>query len=30
MSKRTTNIIGLILTLLAGTYFFVMYCSQCA
>jgi hypothetical protein len=29
MSKRTTNLIGLILTILAGTYFYVMYCSEC-
>ncbi len=30
MSKKTTNIIGFIITLLAGVYFFVNYCSQCA
>jgi phage FluMu protein Com len=29
MSKRTTNLIGLIITILAGTYFYVMYCSEC-
>lgn len=30
MSKKTTNIIGFIITLLAGIYFFLMYCSQCS
>ncbi len=29
MSKRTTNLIGLIITILAGTYFYIMYCSEC-
>jgi len=29
MSKRTTNLIGLVITILAGTYFYMMYCSEC-
>lgn len=29
MTKKTTNLIGIIITILAGIYFFVMYCSQC-
>jgi hypothetical protein len=29
MSKRTANLIGLIITILAGTYFYVMYCGEC-
>lgn len=29
MTRNTTNIIGIVITLLAGTYFFVMYCSEC-
>ncbi|SMP02705.1 hypothetical protein SAMN06265375_101322 [Muriicola jejuensis] len=30
MSRKTTNILGFIITLLAGIYFFVMYCGQCS
>ena len=29
MTKTTTNLIGIILTILAGTYFFITCCSQC-
>ncbi|WP_411029156.1 hypothetical protein [Spongiimicrobium sp. 3-5] len=29
MTKKTTNLLGLIITILAGTYFYVMYCSEC-
>ncbi len=29
MTKRTTNLLGIIITILAGIYFFVMYCSEC-
>ena len=29
MTKTTTNLLGIIITILAGTYFFVMYCSEC-
>lgn len=29
MTKRTTNLLGIIITILAGIYFFIMYCSEC-
>ncbi|MEK6153031.1 hypothetical protein WIW50_07220 [Flavobacteriaceae bacterium 3-367] len=29
MTKTTTNLIGIAIAILAGTYFFVMYCSEC-
>lgn len=29
MNKNTTNILGIIIVILAGTYFFVMYCNLC-
>ncbi len=29
MTKTTTNLLGIIITILAGTYFFVTYCSEC-
>lgn len=29
MSKTTTNLLGLLITILAGIYFFVTYCSEC-
>ncbi len=29
MTKTTTNLIGILITILSGTYFFVMYCSEC-
>ena len=29
MTKKTTNLLGLIITILAGTYFYVMYCGEC-
>lgn len=29
MTKSTTNLLGIIITILAGTYFFVKYCSEC-
>ncbi|QLG45520.1 OmpA family protein [Costertonia aggregata] len=30
MSKTTTNLIGILLTILAGTYFYITYCSECS
>lgn len=29
MNARTTNIIGIVLTILAGVYFMIMYCDAC-
>lgn len=29
MTKTTTNLVGILITILAGTYFFVTYCSEC-
>ncbi len=29
MSKTTTNLIGIVITILAGIYFYMMYCSEC-
>ncbi|MEX0290182.1 MAG: OmpA family protein [Flavobacteriaceae bacterium] len=29
MTKTTTNLIGIIIVILAGIYFYVMYCSEC-
>lgn len=29
MTKTTTNLLGIIITILAGTYFFLTYCSDC-
>ncbi|HMB63838.1 MAG TPA: OmpA family protein [Eudoraea sp.] len=29
MTKSTTNLLGIIITILAGAYFFVKYCSEC-
>ena len=29
MTKTTTNLIGIIITILAGAYFYIMYCSIC-
>lgn len=29
MKARTTNLLGIIITILAGTYFFIMYCDAC-
>lgn len=29
MTRTTTNLLGIIITILAGTYFFVSYCSEC-
>lgn len=29
MTKTTTNLLGIAIAILAGTYFFVMYCSEC-
>ena len=29
MTKTTTNLLGILITILSGTYFFVMYCSEC-
>jgi len=30
MSKTTTNILAIVITILAGTYFFVTYCNECS
>ncbi len=29
MTKTTTNLVGILITILAGIYFFVTYCSEC-
>ena len=29
MSRSTTNLLGILITIAAGTYFFLMYCSEC-
>ena len=29
MTKTTTNVIGIIIVILAGIYFYVTYCSNC-
>lgn len=29
MTKRTTNLLGIIITILAGTYFYITCCSEC-
>lgn len=29
MTKNTTNLLGIVITILAGTYFFITYCSAC-
>ena len=29
MSKTTTNVLGIIIVILAGIYFYVNYCSEC-
>lgn len=29
MTKTTTNLLGILITILAGTYFYVTYCSEC-
>ena len=29
MSKKTTNILGIVITILAGIYFYAMCCNQC-
>lgn len=30
MTKTTTNVLGIIIVILAGIYFYVSYCSSCA
>jgi len=30
MTKTTTNVIGIIIVILAGIYFYVSYCGTCA
>lgn len=30
MTKSTTNVIGIIIVILAGIYFYISYCSACA
>ncbi|MDC6388038.1 OmpA family protein [Maribacter sp. PR1] len=30
MSKTTTNLLLMLITILAGTYFYISYCSECA
>ena len=29
MTKKTTNLLGILITILAGTYFTLMYCASC-
>ena len=29
MNARTTNIIGIVIVILAGMYFMIMYCDAC-
>lgn len=29
MTKMTTNLLGILITILAGTYFDLMYCASC-
>ncbi|NND15038.1 MAG: hypothetical protein HKN89_01790 [Eudoraea sp.] len=29
MNAKTTNLIGIVIAILAGTYFFIMYCDAC-
>lgn len=29
MTKKTTNLLGIIITILAGTYFYITCCSEC-
>jgi hypothetical protein len=29
MNAKRTNIIGIVIAILAGTYFFIMYCDAC-
>ena len=29
MNRTTTNLLGILITILAGTYFFIFYCSSC-
>ena len=29
MNARTTNIIGIVIAILAGMYFMIMYCDAC-
>ncbi|WP_291865389.1 OmpA family protein [Maribacter sp.] len=29
MTKTTTNLLGILITILAGTYFYITYCSEC-
>ncbi|MDH3697807.1 MAG: hypothetical protein OEQ81_04025 [Flavobacteriaceae bacterium] len=29
MNAKTTNLIGIVIAILAGTYFFLMYCDAC-
>ncbi len=30
MSKRTTNILGIVIAVIAGTYFNIMMCNNCS
>ncbi|MDL5513024.1 hypothetical protein QSE00_14450 [Arenibacter sp. M-2] len=30
MTKRTTNILGIVIAILAGTYFNIMLCNNCS
>ncbi|MCM4171176.1 hypothetical protein DHD32_06775 [Arenibacter sp. TNZ] len=29
MSKRTTNLLGIVITIIAGTFFNIMMCNSC-
>ena len=30
MSKKTTNLLGIIIAIIAGTYFYIALCSECS
>lgn len=30
MSKKTTNLLGIIIAIIAGTYFYITLCSECS
>lgn len=30
MTKTTTNVLGIIIVILAGIYFYILYCGSCA
>lgn len=30
MSKKTTNLLGILIAIIAGTYFYIALCSECS